>query len=450
MPRLLRLLCATAGILSVFAFYPMTASADGGNPAPDRLGCIVRETGGLRFFDGSGRDLKTVAQDILAAAQKPDPRVGSPCVSGQVRNMPARVYAKLAAQYPGKYQPLDLKPLAVTAATQTGNTIKTPRYKYIGLDAFVPSGFFPSFFSISITEGGRVFGWIFDETSFTPYVSVYENGIITPLAAGFAYSGSRNGIVGGAVLLDISTFQQQAAIYRGNNVELIPALAGQTSSFVRLVNDGGTALVEWTPQIGDDQFALYENGKLTPVNFDQDILFAFPVAMNNNGIIAGFGIVAGNIFRGFRHDTKTGETMLLNPLPSDHDVFIGGINERGDIVGISIVFTGIEHIGVWHREGDFSTYFTEGTPENPAVGFGTKINDLNLIIVSDIEQFSTPNPNDIFLVPAPGLQMSMNALTGGVPPDLGTFPDVIGVNNRGKIIGTSQFGSINYLLEPTP
>ncbi|MFJ1252306.1 hypothetical protein [Cupriavidus sp. CuC1] len=449
MVRLFQSPLATATLLATLAFIPQSAFADPSISQPDgRVGCIIRSASGLRFFDPSGRDRKTLVQDIVATTKANGPLPGISCIAGQVRNMPAPLYAKLAALYPGRYAPLALKPLPATA-TQAASSAQPPRYKYLGLDGFVPSGFYPGFAPVSITEGGSIFGWIFDTAAGVPYIAVFERGSVTPLQSGLAYSGSRNGIVGGALLLDLSTFQQQAALYRGNSVELVPPVQGQFGSFVALVNDQGTALINWSTVEGEENFAIYKFGAVTKIDFGSDFVQVFPAGINNNGIIAGWALMAGNTFRGFRYNTRTGERILLNPLPSDHDVFIGGINESGDVVGTSLVLGGVQHIGFW-RGTEFVNYFTEGTPEIPAVGYATSINDRNLIVVSDLDQTSTPNPNDVFLVPSPGQRFSMNALTGGVPPDLGTFPQVFGVNNRGKIIGTSQDGVVNFLLEPTP
>jgi len=365
--------------------------------------------------------------------------------------MPARMYVKLAALYPGKYQPLTLKPLPTSAGAKGGSASQPPTYKYVSLDALAPSGFFPFFAPVSITEGGTVLGFIGTASDNpTPYIAVYENGTIKPLQPGFAYSGSSNGIVGGSVVLDFSTFQQQAAIFRGNDVQLVPPVPGQFSSFIALINDGGTAVIDSIDELGNESFFLYRNGSLTPLNFGSQFGLVFPTGINNNDVIAGYGVTPQGSFVGFRYDARTGVEALLSPAPGDHDVFIGGINQQGEIVGASLILGGVEHVGVWQKDGSFAPFFTGGTTANPAVGFGTSLNGRDLIVISEIDQTSTPNPNDIFLVSSPGQFFSVDALLGGVPPDLGSFPQVFGVNNRGKIIGSSQFGNLNYLLEPTP
>jgi len=440
-----------AGLLGMLALGPQPASADPSVEPDGWVGCVIRDASGVRFFDGSGRDQNAIAEDILAASQGPGPVAGAACIAGQVRNMPARMYAKLAALYPGQYHPLTLKPLPVSAGVKGGSVNQGPSYKYVSLNTLTPSGFLPFFGPVSITEGGSVFGYTGTASENpVPYIAVYKNGTINPLQPGIAYSGSSNGIVGGAIFLDISTFQQQAAIFRGTDVQLVPPVAGQFSSFVALINDLGTAVIDSSDQAGNDSFFLYSKGNLTPLNFGSQFDLVFPMGINNNDIIAGYGVTAQLHFIGFRYDARTGNEVLLAPSPGDHDVFIGGINQQSDIVGASLALGGVEHIGVWRKDGRFDTFFTGGTPENPTEGFGTTINDRDFIVISSIDRDTTPNPNDIFLVSSPGQFFSMDALLGGVPPDLGPFPQVFGVNNRGRIIGTSQDGVINYLLEPTP
>ncbi len=440
-----------AGLLALLALGPQPAAADPSVEPDGRIGCVIRDASGLRFFDGSGRDQKTIAADIVAASQRLGPVAGAACIAGLVRNMTARMYAKLAALYPGQYQPLTSKPLPVSAGVKGGSASQAPTYKYVSLDTLTPSGFLPFFGPVSITEGGHVFGYTGTASDNpVPYIAVYENGTIKPLQPGVAYSGSSNGIVGGAIFLNISTFKQQAAIFRGYDVQLVPHVSGQFSSFVALINDRGTAVIDSSDQAGNDSFFLYRDGSLTPLNFGFQFELVFPTGINSNDMIVGYGVTAQGSFVGFRYDARTGDEVLLAPAPGDHDVFIRGINQQDEIVGASLVLGGVEHVGVWRKDGNLSTFLTGGTPENPAVGFGYSINDRHFIVISSIDQTSTPNPNDIFLVSSPGQFFSMDALLGGVPPDLGSFPQVFGVSNRGKIIVASQDGMLNYLLEPTP
>ncbi len=101
------------------------------------------------------------------------------------------------------------------------------------------------------------------------------------------------GTVGGIVLIDPLNFVFQAALFRGDQVELIPPQPDEIFGFPITLNDRGTALVESDTDLSDS-YALYSKGLATPIDFGpiftKPMFLSFVSAgklLNNNGIIAG-------------------------------------------------------------------------------------------------------------------------------------------------------------------
>jgi hypothetical protein len=172
--------------------------------------------------------------------------------------------------------------------------------------------------------------------------------------------------------------------------------------------------------------------------------------MNNQGIIAG---TVGNRFngaRGFRFDPHTGETTLLNPLPTEPIAWGISVNNRGDVLGYSfnvlpIDSGGIERIGVWDREGKFKTYFVEGNPEFPTISNFLLFNDHNLIVITLAGTRGSGGKRTSYLVPEPGVRLDLADLVENLPEgqDLRLITDM---NNHGDMLGSSSKGS-NFLLK---
>jgi hypothetical protein len=213
------------------------------------------------------------------------------------------------------------------------------RYRYVPLDqAKLPPGF--DFFDpIALGNGGRIFGTVYPppDLPFVPFVAVYENGVVAVLGGpGFAYTASQGGTVGGSVLVDPVNFIEQAALFHGNRVELIPRLPGEFTSSVIRLTDSGLALVVSFDEAFQTTLALSKDGRLTPLPSADVLINGFFLDINNQGVISGTTFLSGVGYRAYRFDTRTGETTLLDPLPTEPHAWGLGINSRGDDDGEDI------------------------------------------------------------------------------------------------------------------
>ena len=311
-------------------------------------------------------------------------------------------------------------------------------YQYVSLDQFVPEGY--AFFDpVAINDRGQVFGTIYDE-SFTYSVAVYADGNLEILQPGFAIAANNRGTVGGGVVIDSASGQTQAALFHRDRVELIPLQPGETSNEVITLNNWGITLVRSYDASGSTIYSLYRRGRFQTLNLDSSYT---PEYLNDRGMIAG--TISGPDTLGFRFDPATGETTLLYPLPSDPDVYIQGINNRGDVLGYSYINSGRESIGVWDRSGNFRTYFVQGIPEFPAISNSLRFNDNNLIVISAIRNPSGEQGKS-YLVPKPGGRLYLPGMVkkDKLPLQI-PLSNIVDINNRGSMIGYSADKNFSIL-----
>src|SRR5437867_148202 len=136
------------------------------------------------------------------------------------------------------------------------------RYHYVSLDqAPLPSGF-TFFFPAAINDSGRVYGTACDATFNVCNIALYADAAVTVLqAAGEAVVVNAGGTVGGFVVIDPQNFVAQGALFRGDEVELIPPQPGEVFGLVIALNDSGTALVESDGALGRRTYVLYSKGQ---------------------------------------------------------------------------------------------------------------------------------------------------------------------------------------------
>ena len=258
------------------------------------------------------------------------------------------------------------------------------RYHYVSLDqAELPEGVL-FFDPKAIDNGGRIYGDAYDNDF--PHIAVYADGAVTVLQPGIVYAANAGGTIGGSVPIDFTNQIEQAALFRGDRVELIPPQPGERRSFVTALNDSGMALVTSLDATDQPTYVLYRNGRTTVLDFGLTITQPLEfLHINNQGIISGTAFnLPGIGDRGFRFDPRSGETTLLDPLPTEPSAWALDINNRGNVLGYSFVPSGIERIGVWNSTGTFKTYFVEGTPEFPVNSNTLRFNDNNLIVITRV------------------------------------------------------------------
>ncbi|WP_020565110.1 hypothetical protein [Methylosarcina fibrata] len=309
------------------------------------------------------------------------------------------------------------------------------RYRYVSLeDAVLPPGFL-FFDPIAINDSGRVYGTLYDETDII-YVAVYEDGVVTIINPGFTVAANESGTVGGAVVNDPDNFLTQAALFRGSQVELIPA--NTEFDYVIDLNDSGTAIV------ASSEYFLYKNGKTTALDFGPNALPYLFLHVNNEGTVSGTNSISSGHNRGILLDTKAGKTTQLDPLPTESDSWAVDINNSGKVLGYSFVSGGTERIGLWDKKGKFKTYFVEGTPEFPTISNFLAFNDNNLIVIT-----STSDGKSYLVTKPGGVRLNVADSVENMPADQ-KLSKILDINNKGDMIGyslSSYFVTDTYLLQ---
>lgn len=332
-----------------------------------------------------------------------------------------------------------------TAQAEEHRDREEHRYRYVSLDQIeLPSGFL-FFDPIAINNSGLIYGNAYD-AFVVPHVAVYANGAMTVYPEpGVVNAANNAGTVGGSVLIDPSNFIEQAALFHKGQVQLIPRQPGEVTSSVTALNDSGVALVTSLDAVDKPTYVLYRNGRATVLDFGLTNTPAVGVLhINNQGIISGTAVLRGIGYRGFRFDPRSGKTTLLDPLPTEPSAWALDINARGDVLGYSFVSGGLERIGVWNREAEFETYFVEGTAEFPTVSNHLLFNDKNLIVITFVSSPASELLRNSYLVPKPGVRLNLAELVENLPSQQ-TLGFIIGMNNRGDLIGLGGQGS--FLLD---
>jgi hypothetical protein len=332
-------------------------------------------------------------------------------------------------------------PLVAPAHAQAASPTPPYRYHLVSLTAALPPGF-AIFDAVGITADRRIYGTGYrcDDTGCLLSVMVYHRGKETILHDGVAYAVNDQGTVGGS-LLDPATGNEQAAVFRGTNVRVIPRLPGETTSHVIGITNTATALVMSVNAAGfTPQYFLYDvRGKITPLNFGPGQILN--LSINDRNIIAGTIDRPASLERAFRYDATSGVLTTLDPVKADPQSGGQGINQPGDVLGYSFTGGGLERIGVW-RHQTFQTYFVEGTREFPTISNSLLWNRKGLIVITN----SHNDPNS-YLVPEPHVRIKLADVVD-TPP---VWTLVKGINARGDLIGSGGASSssieFDFLLE---
>jgi hypothetical protein len=315
------------------------------------------------------------------------------------------------------------------------------RYRYLSLENLpMPRGYAGfTFYFATIDDDDRVYGNICD-AAFVCSAAVYEAGAVTVLRqpkktpAPFSLSAERHQVFGGSVPDPADPSQASAAILRRGEVEFIPSPAGTVFGYVLALTSFGP-LVDSFDVNGNENYFFFHRGGIAAIDLRPVVNPSF-VHANSHGVLAG----TDGAGRGFRLDPRTGTNTRLDPLPTEPLSWGMGINKAGDVLGYSFVYGGIERIGVWDAEGRFTTYFVEGTADVPTISNRLLFNDDNLIVIT------LANDGQSYIVPQPGSRLSLADITDDLPAQPSPLNYVMGMNNRGSLVGVGITGS-QFLLQ---
>ncbi|WP_349608764.1 MULTISPECIES: hypothetical protein [Cupriavidus] len=409
---------ATMATLSIFAFQPASTQAQVSGP-DNRLGCVVKIDGMFHFLEQTARDQPPPT--LPDGARK----VFGSCVAGSPNGMLAMDFAAKASSRPDKFAPLSPAQVRPAKAQYTGNG-RSPTYQY---ERYANGGY--TFSLVGIDDKGLGYGAAFD-ANFVSYVAVLENGQISITHSNAEpWVVNRHGTQGGIVWMDPVNFVFQAAIFRGNAVELIPPQAGEGMSYVAAINDKGEALVVSVDSVTSvGTLFLYDHGKKTQINLPVDVNAVNFLGLNNARTMI---YTYENI--GHKVDLLTMKDTVLEPLPGNKSSWAVSINDRGDVLGYS--YDPGENVGVWHPNSEFELYFAEGNQQYPTVSFNLAFNERDEIVISNVRAPLAEQGN-AYLLTKPGVRINLADVTVGQPPDAGTFFFISGINKRGDIAGTTD------------
>jgi len=426
-----------AGLASL-ATPPAAVAADGtASTAP--MGCILRQPGApARFVAAGSMDKAAMVQAIAADRSTRRSRVVDPCVTGQMRSLPALAYKSLAQRHPGRFQPLDAKvaralPSAPVAAA------RAPEYHYVAIDEQIapPVLFFDP---AAIGETTALVGTAYVEADgvLLPSVALFENGRLQVIAGGFGRAINAGGTIGGELLIDAENFLTQAALFRHGRVQAIPLRPGEVASTLISLNDRGDALVGGFDADFNAYLSVWDGSRSAAVDFGPEVPFAFLVQMNNLGHISGT-TYQGSYTRGFVHDRFKGATTLLYPLITETDAWALGINNRGHVLGYSFVPGQTERIGIWDAQANFHTHFVQGTPQVPTISNWLVFNDHDVIGITLVSQ-PAADVGHSYLLPSPQVRVDLLDLTLDVIVERGSLWWLLGINNVGNLFGLTLYG----------
>lgn len=434
---------AIAGmLLAAYALLP-ASELRAQSPVTDSTpGCIIHDGNLLKF--------------VIAARSGEARAPGLPvCVIGDVGQMQARFYAALARKYPNRYQSLQTtSTVSLPSSNRFAPIVGRPGSPYHATvytyDLFPPSILFFEAAN-GMTVDGRQFGTAWevlpDGVTIFQHVGVLDHGRVTLLREGYAKVVNRLGTAAGSVVLDFEAFIEQAAIFRGNAVEMIPRLPDEVTSSVIAINDLGDAIVQSRDASFASRFAIYRNGKLKALDVNYNPDRVSHIRINNTGLMSltKLDYVQPGYARAFRLDLRTMKETVLPPQPTEHESWAQGINDQGDVLGYSFINGSTERVGIWHPAGGFVTHFLEGTTAFPTISNFLHFNATGLILISGVQD-PPEEVGNVYVVPRPGQRLNLADQVRDMPSDAGRLGRITGVNVKGDIGGVTWLSYFNENL----
>lgn len=337
--------------------------------------------------------------------------------------------------------------LGINATSASAHT-PSISYRYTDLSAApVPAGYLFTDFTAGLDSAGRVYGTSYAIDSAgdaVPNVSEYAHGTTTILQRRPSVANVVNafGVVGGSVLTNVAQSTEQAALFVGHHVDVIPRQPGEISSVVVALNNLGVAIVR-SYDGSHTTYLRYWLHHKTRLDFGPDVTDPDVIGINDAGFVSGTDQTSPQ--EAFRYNPYTGASTLLAPQPTESNSWGLGINDESDVVGYSFNFGSTERIGVWDPRGDFHTYFVEGTLQVPTISNSLLFNNDNQVIITFVAN-SAPDYGTSYLLPRPGTRLNLTDLVENPPTNFGAFGDVTAENDRGSLVGSGLDGT-DFLLE---
>lgn len=317
-------------------------------------------------------------------------------------------------------------PLALLAfvAVAAAGKIHQTRYSVIALDP-QPNR---SSFGIGINSKGQVVGWAQTDTGARAFL--YRNGAMTDLGTlggnssyGFALN-NRGEVVGDSDLASYPAVDH-AFLYRSGMLMDLSALPGGTNGYAEGINDRGQVICAF-----GHEAVLYSDGQL------YDLGTFMPTCINNRGQIAGGNGTNAVLYS---HGTLT-ELDTLGGFGS----LAYGINDRGQVVGVSITGTGTGGAFLF-RNGTMIDLGTTSDSLPNSIAFGINNGDS---VVGEVYRTGLNGVYHAFVY-AHGKMIDLNTCIGDRPGL--TLENAMGINDAGEIIANGNYGDGRnhaFLLKP--
>jgi probable HAF family extracellular repeat protein len=272
---------------------------------------------------------------------------------------------------------------------------------------------------------------------------VWKHGVMTPLPTlggnnGFATGANDTGqVVGWAettthdpTCVSPQVLQFEAVIYglRPNQIQELPPLPGDPDGAATAINDQGQVVgISGICQVavGDlsaEHALLWQNGKATNLGSLGGAAWNTPMAINNRGEVVGFSDLPGDDggqnpnFHAFLW-TREGGMRDLGTLPGDVLSEALGINDEGQVVGVSIDANNNLRAFLWQNGimTDLNTLMQTGS-------------SLDLIAAGDI--------NDFGVISGQAYHQETGALPAFVAIPLGGHPPMERASRRVMLPGS--------------
>lgn len=311
---------------------------------------------------------------------------------------------------------VQLASLAFVALATTGETHQV-RYSVIPLDPQPDK----SSFGTAINNKGQIVGWAQTDTGARAYL--YRNGVLTELGTlgGNSSHGSalnnRGQVVGDS---DLHAFLYQSGIMMD-----LSALPGGTNGYAEGINDRGQVICAF-----GSQAVLYSDGQL------YDLGTFMPTCINNRGQIAGGNGTTAVLYS---HGTLADLGTL-----GGFGGLAYGINDRGQVVGVSVTGTGRGGAFLFSNGKmiDLGTT-SDSLPNSIAFGINNRSSVVGEVYSTGLSgvyhaflyEHGKMIDLDTCIVDSPGL----------------TLENAMGINDAGEIVANGNYGDGRnhaFLLKP--